>query len=156
MPMQSAGLVVFRKNNDRIEVLLVHPGGPFWSKKDEDAWSIPKGEIEAGEQPLEVARRELMEETGSSVSGNFIQLEPLKQPGGKTVSAWAIQADFNTAVFTSNSFTMEWPPKSGRLQEFPEVDRTEWFSLEEAMRKILKGQQGFITQLQQVLERGDD
>lgn len=144
----SAGLLVFRKQGAVLEVLLVHPGGPFWAKKDEGAWSIPKGEMEGHEEPLKVAQREYFEETGSRIDGDFIPLEPVKQPGGKLVLAWAIQGDFDPALLKSNVFSLEWPPKSGRRQEFPEIDRAEWFPMDVAMKKILKGQQGFITQLE--------
>ena len=148
MPKRSAGLLVYRQKKNIAEVLLVHPGGPFWAKKDEGVWSIPKGEIEGDEEPLAVAKREFMEEIGSSIDGIFTPLEPIRQPSGKIVVAWAIEADLNIETLVSNTFVMEWPPKSGRMQEFPEVDRAEWFPVDEAMKKILKGQQGFITQLE--------
>jgi len=148
MPKTSAGLLVYRQKKNIAEVLLVHPGGPFWAKKDEGVWSIPKGEIEGDEEPLAVAKREFMEEIGSSIDGIFTPLEPIRQPSGKIVVAWAIEADLNIETLVSNTFVMEWPPKSGRMQEFPEVDRAEWFPVDEAMKKILKGQQGFITQLE--------
>ncbi len=149
MPKKSAGLLVFREIKASLEVLLVHMGGPFWSKKDDGAWSIPKGEIEEGEEPLAVALREFKEESGSELSGDFIQLDPLRQPGGKFVYAWAVKGDFEPATLKSNTFWMEWPPRSGRQKEFPEIDQAEWFSIETAMQKILKGQQGFLTQLKQ-------
>jgi predicted NUDIX family NTP pyrophosphohydrolase len=139
MPKKSAGLLVFRETEAALEVLLVHPGGPFWAKKDIGAWSIPKGEIEENEEPIAVALREFKEETGSEISGDFIPLSPLRQPGGKY--------NFDPATLSSNSFWLEWPPKSGRQKEFPEVDRAAWFPIEAAMKKILKGQQGFLTQL---------
>jgi predicted NUDIX family NTP pyrophosphohydrolase len=143
----SAGILVYREINENLEVLLVHPGGPYWAKKEEGAWSIPKGESEGDEDLLTVARREFMEETGAFIDGNFTPLVPLKQPGGKLIFSWAIQGDLDTASIKSNTFTIEWPPKSGRQQEYPEVDRAGWFHTDIAMKKILKGQKGFITQL---------
>jgi|SRR5690349_7159869 len=150
MAKKSAGLLLFRETSGSLEVLLVHPGGPFWSKKDEGAWSIPKGELAEGEDPLEAAKREFEEETGSPVRGEAIPLHPLKQPGGKTVQAWAVRGDFDPELLRSNTFPLEWPPKSGRVQEFPEVDRAAWFPIETARRKILKGQAGFLNQLQEL------
>src|SRR5579863_5984001 len=147
MSKKSAGLLMFRQGKQGLEVLLVHPGGPFWAKKDDGAWSIPKGELEDAEDPLAAARREFKEETGARPEGEFIELLPLKQAGGKTVFAWAIRADFDPGQLRSNTFSMEWPPRSGRLREFPEVDRASWFGMEEARRKILKGQAGFLEQL---------
>jgi predicted NUDIX family NTP pyrophosphohydrolase len=128
-------------------VLLVHPGGPLWAKKDEGAWSIPKGEIDADEDPLRAARRECAEELGDDVSGEFIALHPIRQASGKLVYAWAIESEFDTATFRSNTFSMEWPPRSGRQQDFPEVDRVEWFAIENARRKINKGQVPLLEQL---------
>ncbi len=151
MPKQSAGLLLFREAPGRVEVLLVHPGGPIWAKKDEGAWSIPKGEFGEDESPLEAARREFEEETGFAPSGEAIPLEPLLQPSGKWVHAWAMRADFDPAALKSNTFSLEWPPNSGRRQEFPEVDRAAWFPLEEARRKILRGQAPFLQQLMQKL-----
>jgi predicted NUDIX family NTP pyrophosphohydrolase len=153
MPKKSSGLLVYRKKKDSMEVLLVHPGGPFWAKKDEGAWSIPKGEIEGVEEPLAVARREFKEEIGSSIDGVFDPLEPIRQPGGKIVFAWAIEADLNIESLVSNTFLMEWPSKSGRMQEFPEVDRAEWLTIDVAMKKILRGQQGFIAELVEMLKK---
>jgi predicted NUDIX family NTP pyrophosphohydrolase len=147
MARTSAGLLLFRRKNHGIEVLLVHPGGPLWAKKDDGAWSIPKGEIDTGEDPFAAARREFEEELGSSVSGDFVPLEPIRQASGKQVYAWAVESDFEPATFTSSTFTMEWPPRSGRLQSFPEVDRAEWFPIDEAKRKINKAQTGLLEQL---------
>jgi predicted NUDIX family NTP pyrophosphohydrolase len=125
----------------------VHPGGPFWTKKDNGAWSIPKGEFEEGEEPLNAAKREFHEETGFLLDGNFIALTPLRQPGGKLVYAWAVKGDCDPQSIKSNTFSMEWPPRSGKRQEFPEVDRAGWFTLEVAREKILKGQLGFLEEL---------
>jgi predicted NUDIX family NTP pyrophosphohydrolase len=144
---RSAGLLLFRRTSAGVEVLLVHPGGPLWAKKDEGAWSIPKGEIDAGEDPLAAARREFEEELGSSVSGEFIALAPIRQASGKIVHAWAVEGDFDSSTLTSGMFSMEWPPRSGRQQEFPEVDRAEWFSLDDASRKINKAQIELLNQL---------
>ncbi|MCI0722604.1 MAG: NUDIX domain-containing protein [Acidobacteria bacterium] len=147
MSKKSAGLLLFRDVSAYLEVLLVHPGGPFWAKKDEGAWSIPKGEFDEDEDPLVAAKREFEEETGVAPSGDLIPLEPLRQPSGKVVYAWAMKGDFDPAALKSNTFSMEWPPKSGRQQEFPEVDRAAWLSIEAAKRKILKGQAPFLVQL---------
>ena len=144
---KSAGLLLFRRTPAGVEVLLVHPGGPLWAKKDEGAWSIPKGEIDADEEPLAAARREFEEELGSPVSGEFIALAPIRPASGKVVHAWAVEGDFDPATFTSGMFSMEWPPRSGRQQEFPEVDRAEWFSLDDARRKINIAQIAFLDQL---------
>jgi predicted NUDIX family NTP pyrophosphohydrolase len=143
----SAGLLLFRRKSHSVEVLLVHPGGPLWAKKDEGAWSIPKGEIEAGEDPLTAARREFEEELGSPVSGNFIPLPTIRQASGKLVHAWAVEADFDPATLRSGMFSMEWPPRSGRQQHFPEVDRAEWFTIDEAKRKINPAQIALLDQL---------
>ena len=147
MPKASAGILLYRRKSHGLEVLLVHPGGPLWAKKDEGAWSIPKGEIEPGEDPLAAARREFEEELGSPVSGEFIRLAPVRLASGKTVYAWAVEGDFDPATLTGGSFTMEWPPGSGRQQQFPEVDRAEWFTLDVAKRKINKGQLPLLEQL---------
>ncbi|MFZ5538694.1 MAG: NUDIX domain-containing protein [Pseudomonadota bacterium] len=153
MPKQSAGLLLFRESHGAIEVLLVHPGGPFWARKDAGAWSIPKGEFDAGEEPLTAARREFEEETGQAVAGEFIALQPVRQPSGKVVHAWAVRADFDPARLRSNTFTIEWPPKSGRSREFPEVDRAAWFALDEARKKIQPGQRPLLDQLEALLRR---
>jgi predicted NUDIX family NTP pyrophosphohydrolase len=151
MPKQSAGLLLFRERGGQLEVLLVHPGGPFWAKKDDGAWSIPKGEFTSDEEPLAAARREFEEELGAPVDGDFIPLGAVKQAGGKVVHAWAARGNFDPARLKSSSFSMQWPPRSGRQQEFPEVDRAEWFLLETARTKILKGQAGFLDRLLECL-----
>jgi len=125
-------------------VFLVHPGGPFWSKKDEGAWSIPKGEYQAGEESIDVARREFFEETGFEVSGDLVEVGTVKQTAGKVVTAWAVEGDCDPALLRSNVFEMEWPPRSGRVQSFPEVDRGGWFTLDEARRRILKSQEPLL------------
>jgi len=153
MATRSAGLLMWRRRPEGIEVFLVHPGGPFWATRDEGAWSIPKGEYAEGEQPLEAARREFREETGLSVEGEYVPLEPVRQKGGKTVMAWAVEGDCEAAAVSSNTFEMEWPPRSGRRQEFPEIDRAAWFPLDEAAAKILKGQLPLLEQLVQLLRR---
>jgi len=147
MAKRSAGLIVYRRREDGVEVFLVHPGGPFWAKKDLGAWSIPKGEYEEGEEGLDVARREFLEETGFAVDGDFFEVGTIRQAGGKVVTAWAVEGEFDAALLRSNVFEMEWPPRSGRVQEFPEVDRGGWFSIEEAQEKILKGQVGLLEML---------
>jgi len=154
MPKKSAGLLLFRRNSTAIEVLLVHPGGPFWAKKDAASWSIPKGEFLDEEDPLIAARREFAEELGTTPAGDFIPLQPLKQSGGKLVFAWALASDFDPSSFRSNTFTIEWPPRSGKQQEFPEVDRAEWFAIDVAREKILKGQAPFLDQLLEKLSPG--
>src|SRR5689334_5507387 len=140
MPEKSAGILMFRRKRAQSELLLVHPGGPFWAREDNGAWSIPKGVYEEGEDPLAAAQREFQEETGSIAAGNFIPLGSFRQSSGKIVSAWAVEGDYDVEKFKSNLFAMEWPPKSGQFKEFPEVDRIGWFAPAEAMRKILKGQ----------------
>ncbi len=145
---QSAGILLYRRRAGGREVLLVHPGGPFWQKKDLGAWSIPKGEFAPGEDPLAAAQRELHEETGLELLGPFTPLSPVRQPGGKMVHAWAVEGDFDPSLLRSNTFTLEWPPRSGRHQEFPEVDRAAWFDLEEARRRINRGQASLLDQLE--------
>ena len=147
----SAGLLLYRLRAGAPEVLLVHPGGPFWARKDDGAWSIPKGEPGPDEALLAVAQRELFEETGLAVEGPFRPLEPVRQPGGKLVHAWAVAGDGAADASRSNTFTLEWPPRSGHMRQFPEVDRVAWFGLADARRKILKGQLGLIDQLQEML-----
>jgi predicted NUDIX family NTP pyrophosphohydrolase len=144
MQKLSAGLLMFRRRDSEVQVFLVHPGGPFWQKKDEGAWSIPKGEYSDGEDPLGAAKREFEEETGIKAEGEFISLDQMRQPSGKVITAWAFEGDCSPESIRSNTFSMEWPPKSGRTQEFPEVDRADWFSLDDARKLILKGQVGFL------------
>jgi predicted NUDIX family NTP pyrophosphohydrolase len=148
MPEKSAGLLLFRTVAATVEVLLVHPGGPFWAKKDEAAWSIPKGEFDDGEDALAAARREFAEELGAVPAGEPVPLSPIRQAGGKMVFAFALRADFDVATAKSNTFTMEWPPRSGRTQEFPEIDRAKWFTTEEARRRMLKGQIPLLDELE--------
>jgi predicted NUDIX family NTP pyrophosphohydrolase len=140
MPKQSAGLLMYRLREAQVEVFLVHPGGPFWAKKDLGAWSIPKGEYGASEDPLDAARREFTEETGFEPQGDFVSLGTIRQAGGKLVSVWAVEGDCDPAQIRSNLCMIEWPPRSGRKIEIPEVDRAGWFSLDEAREKILKSQ----------------
>ncbi len=145
---------MYRLSDDGLEVFLVHPGGPFWAKKDEGAWSVPKGLFEDDENPLEAARREFREETGLDITGDFMELTPLKQPSGKVVYVWAVEGNIDAAAIKSNMFPMEWPPKSGKQQEFPEVDRGGWFTMAQAREKLLPGQRGFLDELQRTLVVG--
>jgi predicted NUDIX family NTP pyrophosphohydrolase len=140
----SAGILLFRKRELTLQLFLVHPGGPFWRNKDSGAWSIPKGEYEQGEDALEAAKREFREETGIEADGEWLPLGEIKQPSGKWIAAWALEGDCSPSAVRSNMFRMEWPPKSGRQQEFPEIDRADWFSVNEAKKRIVKGQVGFI------------
>src|SRR4051794_29934129 len=144
---RSAGVLLFRRRNHETEVFLVHPGGPFWAKKDEGAWSIPKGEYSDGEDPLDAAKREFQEETGSSVDGKFIALGEVKQAGGKLVWAWALEQDIDASQIESNTFEMKWPPGSRKLKSFPEVDRASWFPLSIARTKLLNSQVPFLERL---------
>jgi predicted NUDIX family NTP pyrophosphohydrolase len=153
MPRTSAGLLVYRRRHQSIEVFLVHPGGPFWQNKDDGAWSIPKGEYPSGEEPLDAAKREFREETGFSIEGTFHALTPVKQAGGKTVHAWAVEGDFDATQARSNTFTMEWPRGSGKLQQFPESDRADWFTLDFAREKILAGQAPLLKQLEALIAK---
>ena len=148
----SAGILLYRMHRGDLQVFLVHPGGPFWAKKDDGAWSIPKGVYQESEDPLAAAKREFSEETGSEVIGSFRALSPLKQPSGKVVSVWAVEGDLDVAGVKSNTFSMEWPPRSGMMQEFPEVDRGAWLDLPTARTKLQPGQRGFLDQLQQLLK----
>jgi len=136
----SAGLLMYRRRGPEPEVLLVHPGGPYWSKKDDGAWSIPKGLCDAAENPLVAARREFEEETGCRPDGDFVALGAFKQPSGKLISVWACEGDFDLKLFQSNLFSLEWPPRSGRRKDFPEADRAGWFTPALAARKLLRGQ----------------
>jgi predicted NUDIX family NTP pyrophosphohydrolase len=148
MAKQSAGILAFKRKGDRLEVLLVHPGGPFWKNKESGAWSIPKGEPQEGEELLPAALRELREEIGLEPPGNLQELGTIQQKGGKTVHAWAVEVDPDTAVVqVSNSFELEWPPRSGTRQTFPEIDRAEFFSIEEAAIKVNQAQRPFLERL---------
>ncbi|MEU0529807.1 NUDIX domain-containing protein [Amycolatopsis tolypomycina] len=145
---QSAGLLLYRGRGDDVEVLLGHMGGPFWAKKDAAAWSLPKGELDPDEPPEKAARREFEEELGlPAPAGEYVPLGEVKQSGGKVVTAWAVEAELDPAAVVPGTFTMEWPPRSGRQQEFPEVDRVEWFSVQAAREKLLKGQLPFLDRL---------
>ena len=147
---QSAGLVLYRRRDGKLEVLLVHPGGPFWQKRDDGAWSIPKGEIAENEIGIEVARREFHEELGTAApDGDATPLGEVRQAGGKLVHAWALPGDLDVSQMTSNTFELEWPPRSGRMQVFPEVDRADWFDLDTARRKLLLAQRAFIDRLEE-------
>jgi len=148
----SAGLLMYRVKERGIEVFLVHPGGPFWAKKDLGAWSIPKGEPDPAEAPLNAAIREFEEETGIKPSGAFAELAPIRQKAGKTVLAWAFEGDADPETVRSNSFPMEWPPRSGLWKEFPEVDRAAWFPLAEARQRINPGQVELLSQLERLLD----
>jgi predicted NUDIX family NTP pyrophosphohydrolase len=148
----SAGILLYRIHSGEPEVFLVHPGGPYWAKRDAGAWSIPKGEFDEGADALEAARREFQEETGSPADGEFIPLTPLKQKSGKLAYVWALRGDIDASSVRSNTFAMEWPPHSGKQHEFPEVDRGAWFTVAAANEKILPGQRGFIRELQEHLD----
>ena len=151
MPVQSAGLLIYRQRGHGLEVLLAHPGGPFWTRRDSGAWSIPKGELSPGEDPLAGARREVAEELGWTPAGAVISLTPIVQKAGKIVQAWAIEADWNPAMLQSNTFELEWPRGSGRVQHFPEVDRAAWFSIDEARQRIIPSQVPLLDQLTQLV-----
>jgi predicted NUDIX family NTP pyrophosphohydrolase len=148
---ESAGVLVYRRTNGRLEVLLVHPGGPFWRSKDNGAWTIPKGEVDAGEDAVVCALRELREETGLVFDGPLVELPAIRQKAGKVVRAWAAEADFDPATLTSTTFEMEWPPKSGRRASFPEVDRAAWFDLETARAKVNPAQATLFDSLSAIL-----
>jgi predicted NUDIX family NTP pyrophosphohydrolase len=149
MAKRSAGLLIWRKDKSgQPNVLLVHPGGPFWTRRDEGAWSIPKGGVEPDEEELVAACREVKEEIGADIGGPFVPLGGFRQPGGKIVVAWAAQAEVDAENIVSNSFEMQWPPKSGVMRSFPEVDRAAWFDISEAGVKILKGQRAILRAFQ--------
>lgn len=151
MPKTSAGLILFRTRNEKLEVLLVHPGGPFWSKKDDGAWFIPKGELVEGEEPLDGAKREFEEETGLKPEGDFLPLGTVKQKSGKTIHAWAFAGDCDPDAVKSNTFTIEWPPKSGKMREFPEVDRAGFFTVAQAKAKMHPVEFPLVIRLQELL-----
>lgn len=153
MKKKSAGILLYRLKNKKPEVLLVHPGGPFWKNKDEGSWTIPKGEVNEEEELLAAAIREFHEETGTLLQGDFIALTPVKQKSGKQVYAWALPGDLDESTIQSNFFEIEWPPKSGKRQSFPEIDRAGWFSMDEAKKKINDSQAAFITELVLFLPR---
>jgi len=147
MPTHSAGLLPYRKRNNQLEVFLAHPGGPYWKNKDEGAWMIVKGEFDE-EEPMEAARREFKEETGFALDEPLQELEPVKQSGGKVVHAFVVEADLDPDEIESNTFEMEWPPKSGKKQSFPEIDRAAWFTMDEARKKMLKSQRPLLERLE--------
>lgn len=147
MSVHSGGILLFKYVGNKLNVMLVHPGGPFWAKKDEGAWSIPKGIFEEGEEPLAAAKREFKEETGFDVDGEFIELGEIKQPSKKIVLVWAMEKDIDVTKIKSNVFSLEWPKNSSKIKEYPEIDKGRWFGIEEARKKILKGQAGFIDRL---------
>ncbi len=153
MAVHSAGILLFRYRNDKLEVMLVHPGGPFWARKDEGAWSIPKGIFDESENALDAAKREFNEETGLEVDGKFIELGEVKQPAGKIVHAWALEKELDVTEIKSNSFEIEWPKNSGKIREYPEIDRAGWFGLDEARTKILKGQVALLDRLADVIAK---
>jgi predicted NUDIX family NTP pyrophosphohydrolase len=144
MAKRSAGLLMFRRKGGELEVFLVHPGGPFWAGKDAGAWTVPKGEYVEGEEPLDAAKREFAEETGFEARGEFIDLGTVRQTSGKIVNAWAFEGDCDPEKLVSNTCEIEWPPRSGRKLEIPEVDRGAWFTMEAARKRILKTQEGFL------------
>lgn len=149
---KSAGILLYRFHNNSIELLLVHPGGPYWAKRDAGAWSIPKGEFDENEDPLDAAVREMEEETGAKVSGKFMELTPVKQKSGKLIYAWGIEGNFNPGEINSNSFEIEWPPKSGKKISFPEIDKAAWFKPDEAKKRIMEGQIPLIEEIVEKLQ----
>lgn len=156
MATHSAGLLLYRRSGTTLEVLLVHPGGPFWAKRDAGAWSIPKGEFNAPEDPLAAALREFKEETGWEAKGPFLPLTAVKQKNGKIIHAWAAGGDGDPATIRSNSFLLEWPPRSGQQHAFPEIDRASWFPLPAARVKIVQGQHTFLDELEGLLRKTQD
>ncbi len=155
MSLQSAGIMLFRFKSGLLQVLLAHPGGPFWHNKDKGAWSIPKGLIEENENPIAGAKREFKEETGYEVDGQFIYLGQLKQKSGKIICIWALEKDLDETKIVSNKFTLEWPRRSGVLRDYPEIDKVSWFNIGEAMEKIQEGQLDFINRLIMALKLSD-
>jgi predicted NUDIX family NTP pyrophosphohydrolase len=151
MPRVSAGLLLHRRRNGRLEVFLAHPGGPFWARKDAGVWVIPKGEVNDGEDLLDAALREFREETGFDIPGPFQPLRPIRQQGGKVVHVWTAEADVDPGAVSSNTFTLEWPPHSGRMRSFPEIDRAEWMTIDDARTKILASQRPLIDALVELL-----
>lgn len=149
MVKKSAGILLYRTENNVLQVFLVHPGGPFYLKKDLGVWTIPKGEFNEEEDPLACAKREFAEETGVEITGDCIALTPIKQKGGKMVYAWAVKGNLDPAMLHSNTFSLEWPPRSGKFKEFPEVDRGGWFGIASAREKILPSQVGLVDELEQ-------
>jgi predicted NUDIX family NTP pyrophosphohydrolase len=152
LPKQAAGILLYRQTARGLEVLLAHPGGPLWARKDLGAWTIPKGQFGDDESALEAARREFEEEMGSPAAGEFVELGSIRQPSGKVVHAFTAESDFDVTTVKSNLFTLEWPPRSGKSGQFPEIDRAEWFVVEEARKRILKGQEPFIDRLLTLLK----
>jgi len=150
MAKQAAGILLYRRGRAGLEVLLAHPGGPLWARKDAGAWTLPKGQFTDSELPLDAAKREFEEEMGSAPSGEFQSLGSIKQPSGKVIHAWAVESDFDIRTVRSNLFELEWPPKSGVKAEFPEIDRAGWFAIAEARIKIIKGQEPFIGRLLEI------
>jgi predicted NUDIX family NTP pyrophosphohydrolase len=152
--VSSAGILMYRRTVSSLEVLLVHPGGPFWRNKDDGAWSIPKGEMDEDEDAAAAARREFLEETGYALSGPLEPLGDIRQHGGKRVSAFAVEGELDVHAIKSNTFELEWPPKSGKVQSFPEIDRAAWFDLPAAHVKLLEGQRSFLDRLAALVDRG--
>jgi len=152
MPQKSAGILLYKIENKILKIFLVHPGGPFWAKKDDGAWSIPKGEFDDGEDPLGAAKREFEEETGIKISGEFLELNPIKQKSGKIVYAWAVEGDVDVSKIKSNEFEIEWPPKSGKMKSFPEIDKAAWFNSNEARKKIIEAQSSLIRELETMIK----
>ncbi|MBS1780339.1 MAG: NUDIX domain-containing protein [Bacteroidetes bacterium] len=151
MRKTSAGILLYKQGREGLQVFLVHPGGPFWKNKDDGAWSIPKGEFAEGEDPLKAAIREFFEETGQQISGDFLELKPIKARSGKLIFAWALQGDIDPDQIVSNTFPLEWPPRSGKFIDVPEIDKGAWFPLDTALEKINASQAAFLTELSAVL-----
>ena len=154
MSKKSAGVLAYRFRDGEMQVLLVHPGGPYWRKKDLGSWSIPKGEIHPEEEPFEAALREFREETACEITGSMTPLTPLKQPSGKVIHLWAVEGECDENAVKSMVFEMEWPPRSGKMRTFPEIEAAEWFTMAQARVKILKGQMGFLDELEKIVASG--